>query len=245
VGNAKGVANGRSAETSNKWARHLLALWRFAAKKRYVDEFPTVELFQTPKRIPRAWLREEIERLFKAASETSGMMNGVPAGKWWTALLATMWWTGERITAVLSLQWSDFDTGTGWIVAPAEVRKGKYCDKAFWLPPDACNVLEQIRVPGNLKIFNWPLKQTSIFYRYKRLLKRAGLPNDRMSMFHRIRRSMASHLKFAGGDPQQALGHTNGAVTARYLDPRVTASGAPKDLLFNPLPKLAGEGGVT
>jgi site-specific recombinase XerD len=230
------IGQKRSPETANRAARHLLALWRFAAKKRYLDEFPTVELLATPKRVPRAWLEDDLRLMFAAADKVPGMIAGVSARHWWTALLATIWNTGERIGAVLRLRWDDVDLKRRWIVAPAEIRKGGRRDKAFQLAEYTCQALAAIQVRREL-VFAWPLRVESIYHRLKQdILRPAGLPTDRSCKFHRIRRSMASYYKAAGGDPTEALDHQNTATTRLYLDPRVTETKSPADLLFNPLP---------
>lgn len=229
------LARHRKAETANKNLRHLLALWRYAAKKRYVEQFPTVDFLPEVQRIPLAWLKHELHVLFESAQQERGEISGTPAALWWYALLLTIWYTGERIGAVLSFTWKDFDRQGHWLLAPAEIRKGGQRDKAFRLPGKNIKALEALRVKGNRYIFQWPWKPASIYHYYNRILTRAGLPTDRMSKFHRIRRSMASYLKAAGGDPTEALDHSNASTTKRYyLDPRVCGSKGPSELLFDP-----------
>lgn len=73
---------------------------------------------------------------------------------------------------------------------------------------------------------------TSIYGHLKLVLKSCGLDSGRNCMFHKIRRTHATHLYLAGGDPTQSLGHESDAMTrGYYLDPRYTRNGFLADLL--------------
>jgi integrase len=236
------VSRGRQPETANKVRTHLVALWNWAAKKGHVSEFPTVGKIPAPQRIPRAWLQEELERIFISTRNTPGKVGDVPAALWWTSLLLTMWYTLERVGALLRVTWDDYDETTGWLLCRAEIRKGGLRDKSFPLPPCARELLQQLRAYRTTNIFQWPSRNSktnrstqTIYYNLNKILKRAGLPTGRFDKFHRIRKSGASHLLRAGGNAAQALGHTNMATTAKYLDPRIVETSSPAELLFNPL----------
>lgn len=237
------IEHGRGEETANKNLRHVLALWRFLARKRIVEQFPSVDFLETKQRVPKAWLRFELSKVFDSAAKERGVIAGVHAAYWWRCLLFTIWFTGERITAVLGMRWEDYDRQTGWIIARAEVRKGGRKDKAFPLPKELCELLEKLRQPGEPLIFSWHLKWsywTSIYYHYNRILRRAGLPTDRNSKFHRIRKTMASYLHLAGGDATAALDHASGTTTKKwYLDPRICSDKTAADLLFDPSSPIA------
>lgn len=76
------------------------------------------------------------------------------------------------------------------------------------------------------------------YYHLRAILGLAGLPTDRRSMFHRIRRTHATHLYVRGGDPTQSLGHASDAMTrAYYLDPRQANKGYAADLLQDSIPR--------
>ncbi len=139
------VGRGRQPATANKVRTHLVSLWNFAAKKGKVKQFPTVDKIPAPQRVPRAWLQEELERLFIAATNTPGKVGNVPAAEWWTALLIVMWFTGERIGALLRVTWEDYDCETGWLLCKAEDRKGGLRDKSFHLPAAASNALMKLK----------------------------------------------------------------------------------------------------
>jgi hypothetical protein len=64
-----------------------------------------------------------------------------------------------------------------------------------------------------------------------KICKRAGLPQNRRSKFHRIRKTTASFYQAAGGSAQSLLDHSSPAVTRRYLDPRIVAPKPAHELL--------------
>ena len=87
-------------------------------------------------------------------------------------------------------------------------------------------------------IFPWPFCPTHIYYHYKRILRRAGLPTDRDCHFHRIRKSVASWYEAAGGNVTELLDHSARRVTRAYLDPRIVTHQQAADVLFRPLRPL-------
>ena len=161
------IERGLSPYTANKERSQLLAIWRFAARKRFVEDWPDVEPEIQPKRDPRAWTENELARLFTACSTVTGMIADIPAAAWWTALHYVAWFTAERIGAVLKLRWSDLDAQTGWLVVPAEARKGRRADKSTRLPSEAINALKAIREPRRDLLFPWDRSPSYIYRRYQ------------------------------------------------------------------------------
>jgi integrase len=228
------VEHGRAPATANKARNHLLALWRLAARKGFVAHYPDVPPENEPRRIPKAWLVDDLANLFAAIDGVRGTICGIPASLWWHALHSVLWWTGERIGAVLQLRWEHLDAQSGWLTIPAELRKRKTADKIFELSPDALRALARITFPKRALIFPWILDSTTLYYQYTKILKAAGLPTDRKSKFHRMRRSTASYFEAAGGNATALLGHSQRSTTLGYLDPRIVKPEQPKDLLFIP-----------
>lgn len=228
------VDQGNSPETANKDGGQILALWRFAARKDYVKLWPDVDMMPCPKRTPRAWLQPELEKLFDSAMREEGTIAGVKASLWWRTLLAVVFFTGERIGAVRRLKWDNVDLDGGWIFIPAETRKGRRSDKAFPVPPPLVDLLHSIRSPEREQVFPWPFDLSTLYARIKRILKRAMLPTDRKSKFHRIRKTTASYYKAAGGDPTELLDHADPKTTKKYLDPRICGDRQSATVLFVP-----------
>lgn len=235
---------GLSVESVRGFVGRMRKLWDFLARKRLVEQFPTVPNLQKEKRIPRAWSRRELAILYQAVSRLRGDIGGIEAGEWWTSFLTVMWRTGERPEALLSVRWDwlDFNAmpGWAWLSIPAAARKGRRQPRAYRLTPDCVEWLERIRLPSRDMVWPWPHHYSTLFRRYKEILRRANLSVDRNSMFSRIRCSHASHLEAAGGDATESLGH-QGRQTTRdhYLDETIVRRDWPADKLF-PLDDVSG-----
>jgi integrase len=226
--------SGLSKFSVNKDLFNLLALWRWAHRKGIVANWPDVALETPPERAPVALTMAELARLLaaiKAEPEAPGTAVGA---RFWLALFLLIWDSGERIGAVMGLTWDRVDIPGRWVRFRAEDRKGARADKMAKIADDTAAALVAIRRPEG-KVFVWPYSPTLIYRRMGRIMKRAGLPDSKLYKFHAIRKSMASHLKAAGGDPQRALGHENARTTKSYLDPRIAPETTDAvDLLFRP-----------
>ena len=213
------IDEGRKRPGINKERAQLLALWRLAARKHLVSEFPEIKKIPEPETDARAWTMEELQRLYAACAEYSGETYfGIPANKWWLALVSVCYTTGERKTAVLKSEWTHLSGNR--LLFPAENRKGSKKNHIATLTPFCMNRLAQIRSNHRL-IFPWPKSPNYEYHIYNKILESAGLPKDSKSKFHRLRKSHATHLKAAGGDPTQSLGHSSAATTNRYIDLRM------------------------
>jgi len=228
---ARLIGDHYSPYSVNKERSQLLAMWNWAARKKLVDRWPDVTPEVTPTRIPVAWLRGELLRLVAACRAERGDYDGVPAIRSAVSLHMVCWDTAERIGAVRQLRWDHLDEG-GWLLVPAELRKGKREDKHFRLGPDTLAELATIREPPRPLMFPWPYSATYIYRCYRKIIQRAGLPTDARSKFHRLRRSVASYYEANGGNATDLLGHGNRSTTKRYLDPRILQVRQPCDVLF-------------
>ena len=88
--------------TVNNYLTCLLAQWRFAWKRRKVDDLPRdVAKFPVESRVPDAWSQAELVRLLQACAATTGAIGGIPAGLFWPALVLLIYDTGLRLLLVL------------------------------------------------------------------------------------------------------------------------------------------------
>lgn len=229
------LESGRSPYTVAKERSQLLAIWNCAAKRRYVDRFPDVPSAPLPRRIPTAWTEEELARLFAACAKERGVYCGVDAGDWWLSLHSILWDTGERIGALVQTEWTD--VRSDWLVIRAEARKGRRADAAYKLSRASVELLTKIRHPNRKLVWPWPYCHTYLWHVYGLILSAAHLPRDRNRKFHCVRKSVASHLKRLGHDPQLVLGHADPRTTAAYLDPRIVQPKQPCEILPEILPK--------
>lgn len=216
----------RSPETVNKAHTHLCALWRFAAQKRMVENWPDVSPMPVPERIPKAWQVEDMETIVDASAHTTGMIGRIDAAKFWVAFHRVLWCGGERTGAMLDLEWEWMNWRAKCLSVPGNVRKGRKAMN-YWLDADAIEALREIRRPSRKLIFEWPMHPSTFWLHYKRLIRRAGFEPSRNTGPQKMRRSFASHLEAAGGNATQALRHSSRSVTLKgYIDPTIV--GRPK-----------------
>jgi integrase len=226
---------GRSPATANREMVMILAVWRFACHKGFLHEWPDVEPFVVPHRIPRAWSEEELKRLFAAIATTPGRIGAIPARLWWHALHVVGWDTGERIGALLAIRWEWVSLGEPTrLLVSAEARKGKRADRSYLLHSETADALRRIAMPVRELVFEFPIKRNSIYYAYGKIKARAGLPVGPQFNFHCLRKTVASFGKLAGLDPQELMGHADARVTQRYLDPRICGQKSAAETLFRP-----------
>jgi len=227
------LERGNSPYTANRDASRLLAQWRLACRLGLRKTWPEFSKLPEPRREAMAWSRQQLASLFAALLRQKGRIAGVMASDWWLALHWILWVTGERIGALLALEWSAYEAD-GWLYVPAEARKGKTADRVFRLSDAACAAVEAIRQPSRRLILPWDRDRSVLWWRYKKILRAAGLPHDRKSMFHRMRKSTASYYEAAGGDATELLGHSERKVTMAYLDARIVVRTHAADVLFDP-----------
>ena len=216
--------------SASKLRENLVTIWKLARKRGQLQTDPEIPAIREPQRIPRAWNRVELNQLWEYLRRLPGDVAGVPESLWYCSIASVLWCTGERIGAVWQTSRSQIDLQGGWIVVRAEQRKGKASDRLYRLDGQAVTLLAELlalNVPGD-RVWPWPYCQTYLWQKWKAILKRCGLPTGREFSFHCLRKSHASHLKAAGGDATQSLGHASDATTNQvYLDPRIT--GLPND----------------
>lgn len=203
----------------------LLAMWNLAQARGLVRLRPLVAPELIPERTPRAFSAEELGKLWESCGQVRGYVGPVPAAIWFQALLGVLFYSGERITAVLRVERSGWSRP--WLAVPAEARKGSRKPATYAMPGSVANLVDMVCRHEQASLFFWPASDTALRERWKVITRRAGLGDGPEVQFHALRRSFASHLSAAGGDARQALGHSSEKVTRRYLDPRITQAGQP------------------
>jgi site-specific recombinase XerD len=211
----------REPATAAKDRAQLRALWSFSFSEGLpgVVRGPQVRRVVVPERVPEAWLEDQMRTLIQAASAESGSICGVKASDWWRSLLLCCFDTAERISATRSLTFGDV-RGT-LVIFRADERKGRRRDIARTISADTALAIDKIAEPRRQLVWPCDVRAPAMYHRFDRILKRAGLPTDRWSKFHRIRKTTASYYEAAGGNAQSLLDHSSPAVTRRYLDPRI------------------------
>ncbi len=208
------LAEGRAAST----VRCEVILLRSIAK--YLGISAQLKIPRPVIRAPIAWSRKQIRQLFRRARKTERFVHNLPGNVYWPALLGVCYDTGERIGAVLSLTWDDIDLESRTILYRAEVRKGSYRDAVGKISRQTVKDLKKFRqiVPTGVLFLRG--NQSSLWRQYTLLLEDAGLPHDRRSKFHRLRKTHATFVHIAGGDATAAMGHASPEITwSSYIDP--------------------------
>jgi integrase len=218
---------GRSAATVNKNISMIAALWRFAFRKRVLDDLPRdLEKIPEFKRLPEAWSVDQFAIILDAAAATKGTICAAPADHFFLALLLTLYDTGLRIGAVLKLSVEALDAERRWLTIPAEFQKQK-AGQALLLDAKTVELLRTLPRNGSDRLFpvhRWKHPIVALERRYRRILQGAGLPSGRRDLFHKIRRTNATYTADAEGEQaaQRQLGHSSVSMTRRnYIDPRL------------------------
>lgn len=220
-----------SPHTIEKERVELTAFWNYAARRGWLPDFPDISPINCPKRVPDAWSDEQLVALMKACESAPGDIGKVPASKFWPALVSVIYDTGERIGAILEITFDDIDQD-GWMIVRGEHRKGGKADKGFKLRPETLKRIESIRQhQRHGRIFEWPYSQTFIWKKFAGCVEAAGLPSNRRTKFHKIRRTAASDFEAAGGNATALLNHSDRRTTEAYLDPRVIKEVHPADIV--------------
>jgi integrase len=169
----------------------------------------------------------------KAATEYEGIIGGVPAAIFFPALFALCLETGERMGAIRSLRREDIDLRGRWITYNHRKMQGDPLVKQ--ISRTTAKAIGHLLAACPHETPFGHVHATTLYFHYKRILRAAGLPDDRRSMLHRLRRTHASYLQLRGGNPTISLGHSSDAVTKRhYLDARIVKGKEAIDYLFSP-----------
>ena len=233
---ARMIRDGLAARTANKFRDKMLAIWRFLAQRGMLTTWPDVKPAVELRRIPVAWSREQLAKLWAACEAQQGKIGAMSASLWWHSLHTVAGDTGERISGLLSIRRDDVDLDQQWVVIRTEGRKGEgvRTRRAGYIPRRAICCGSFFRRCVGF-VFEWPMDRTYLWSRYSALLKDAGLPTDRQHKFHCLRKSVASYFEAAGGSATDALGHSDSRITKRHsLDPHIVTTQSTADLLFRP-----------
>ncbi len=214
-----------SQQTVKRELGTLLRLWRFGWNRKIIDRdpstaaIPAIHIDRDP---PIALTPGELKAVFESCRMEEGSVRGTSISKaaWWYALVQVLYWSGGRISAVLSLGSGDLDHKTGWLRLSAKNSKTG-SGQLIQISREAVQAVEAMRWIGD-RIFTNPYQRRWLWTSWKRIIRRAGLPPDRRHGFHCIRRTTAT-LATANASidlAKRILGHSTEAMTQLYVDPR-------------------------
>jgi integrase len=209
----------RCAVTAKKDRTQLLALWRYCARKRLVEQSPELPPMRTPEKVPRAYTAADLEALVAYFQKIDGDVGGVPASSWWSSLVRALFETGCRIGEMLAVEWADVDLAQRTILIRAENRKGRTRDIVRDIAPETVELLAaRQRTSG--RVWPWSMAKNYVFRVFRRHCDGAGVVYRRG--FHAIRKATCSYTAAGGGDATALADHADAATTRRhYLDPSI------------------------
>ena len=214
----------------------LQAIWTYAARKRLVGEFPELPKIKVPKRLPtgRAYTSDDVSSLVRCATHRIGKTGGLPSAWWWPTLIYTIYCTGERLEATMSLKWADVNLERCRVVFRVETRKGQTRDIERQITPDLARMLALHRRRDDELV--WPSDRRSrwMWMSLKVLCRTA---NVRYRGFHGLRRTAASYAALAGGTAAatQLLDHSDPRLQERYVDPLICPTDSDSTRALPPL----------
>jgi len=240
---------GRQASTVNKIAANLSALWNWAYSEEIHSE-PPKKITRLPeaKRTPTAWTLDEMRRLLESAAADDSLVCGVPSNLFWPTLIWTAFNSGARISAVMSINWADVNLDGAKLKILAENQKHG-ADQDVGLMDETVALLRELQPYSESTgtVFgcwmfdrggsDWPTLNKGL----RKILKRAELPASSRDLFHKFRRTFATHVHVEGGIglAQEFLGHSTVALTKRYIDKSQLPETNQANYLKSPLARAA------
>lgn len=231
------LARGMAIATVNARLRQLFALARLVrARGIFEADLGDLRLLKERRPAPVAWTDAEMELLVKSCRLCRGRFLGVQTAGWWESLVLLTYDTGLRRSAAVAVRFDEIDFTTGMLRVPAERMKNGV-EQFFKLHHQTIEAILSTLPPKRKQLFPWPFVHQGAFYkRFRTILKRAGLPVGKKDLFHKIRRTTASHTArlLGEGVASMQLGHQDPTTIKRYIDPRFTARHDASDFLPRP-----------
>lgn len=233
--------NGRSPGTIKSRVGTVLSVWREAVRAQQSPPLPSrVPRVRVPRRLPKAWHMGELSRLLAACREMTGGMRGtdIPRSVWWSSKILFLYESGSRIGASLAIRRDEVCLSERAVRLSVEAAKTGYEQLVRISDETAAAMADLLACPHPFPQA-WPYcaRREALYETLKVLLRRAGLPDDRTSMFHCLRRTNATWSARCGSLElaQRQLGHTSPEMTlGRYIDPRIMRMVDAVDVLPRP-----------
>lgn len=214
-----------SPATANKHRNFLQRVLGLAVAAGDRAEIPPLPRFQIVQDPPIAWTTEEIGQLLAAAEASPGQVGSTEAGRWWVALIWLLLNTGLRITAAMTVRQEDLDFRLNRIRVRGASQKNR-SGQIYPLLPETLEALGHIRHNDERLFGQWPFdpspyRWNTLIRHYRKILRRAGVDENRLHLFHCFRRTTATlAVRYRGVNlAQDLLGHTKRATTMRYVEP--------------------------
>ena len=220
----------RTVATADKLRRFACAVWSFAFDEGIREDRPRVKSLRQPKRQPACWSIDEFSRLLDAARRLPGHVGPYTSATFFRALLLTVFNSGARISAVMSIRKTWVDIESGLLRIDASVQKDKE-DQVVTLRGDTVEAINRIMPNVEAELFeSWTQDRTrpqwpKLNEVLAELIVSAGLRPNRQAVtrrdyWHKIRRTFATYVTRSAGieTAREMLGHSSVDTTWRYVD---------------------------
>lgn len=208
-----------SNATVNKDLRHLRAVLNKAMKWGVLQEVPEFDMLGEFIDEKPLVTEEEFLAIYDAC-HVATMPGDQPfrPAKWWRSLVVTCFGTGQRIGALMALEWSQVELAEQRWKSLAEQVKSKRYQYTYFNAVIAEH-LSRIRQLSDPRVFPWNHHKTTLYKELGRIQTAAGLdPKRRDFKFHAARRSFVTfNWDLLGPDEvQRRTGHRSRSTTERY-----------------------------
>lgn len=235
----------RSPRTVAGKRDYLWSLWKFAHRRGLADNPPVdredLAPIACPREDPVAWSPDEVARIIHQSRMTPDIGHWKPGH--WLSLLWAAWYSAERIESLLSSRLSDLQGDILYVRASRTKDKKAGVHR---VKPELSALIRSLKtlagpgVPSEKAdlIWPWPYKINALRARYRRdILRPAGLADDRLHLFHCVRRSSLTETVNQAGiaAAQELARHSSPSLTLdNYVSRRLLRTQAAVDVLPDP-----------
>jgi integrase len=216
------LKRGLKPVTVNKYRAMWFTIWRLAVELGLVAKDPRVRKLRSGHETPDAWSLEELNAILQhTGAACVNELAGIPAVRFWDALLRVGYCTGLRRGTLLKIRRNDVDLESHWLTVPSNSMKNRR-GQQFRLSGDAIAAVREIWLPQRALLFPFPYHVGQLSVQFTRILDAAGVAKShrRMGHFHKLRRTTCTFIASRANTETAAalLGHSTSSVTARYID---------------------------
>ena len=217
--------------SSNAYRSHIRELMRYAEEKGWrppganpVNSIRTMPLKARTRYITDSELRRiKVGAIYSNAHPTKGFKTKNRSGLMLCALIDMAYLTGQRISDLLSMEWSDVKQN-GILFEPAKVADSTGAKVLIQWTPKLHNVVDRLKVLKRADITRWmfttqgaqKFTYSGASTAWKRAVKRAGV---RGVTFHDLKAKAITDVDDIRGmmDAQKMGGHSTQTQTADYV----------------------------
>lgn len=214
----------RTAASVNGHRAQLFSVWRLAHERGKVPVEPRVRKFAECLDEPDAWSPDEARAIVAATAALADWppIAGIPADKYFRAMMLVAWWAALRRGSLLKLRMRDVDFEGAWLNVPGRSMKNR-SGRRFRLGQDALDAIRDIVEPQRELLFPWPWRIGRIYRYFDEMLRVAGVKpstRSRMTKLHKWRRTVATVAAVERGmhAATSLLNQSGQEVTRRYVD---------------------------